>query len=137
MIETTLLAGRILLIALLFLFLFAVMRTGVGLVKGVSRRGGHWTVQVKQGPREINGTKLAVNGTLVIGRAPGADILINAEFVSGRHARLMPIESRLIVEDLGSTNGTRVNHQAITTPHELIDGDQIQIGDVVLQVQFI
>lgn len=134
MIETILLAGRILLIALLFLFLFSVMRTGVGLVKGQTR-GRHWTVKVTNGPKEVNGLKLAVTGPLVIGRAPGADIVINAEYVSGRHARLTPLDERLVVEDLGSTNGTQVNGRIIETAYELLDGDSIKIGDVVLQVQ--
>ncbi|MCL2632282.1 MAG: FHA domain-containing protein, partial [Coriobacteriia bacterium] len=76
MIETILLAGRVLLIALLFLFLFAVMRTGVGLVKGQTR-GGHWVVRVATGPKDISGLKLAATSPLVVGRAPGADIVIN------------------------------------------------------------
>jgi len=136
MIETILLVGRILLIALLFLFLFVVMRTGVGLVRGQSRQGARWTVEVRQGPRSLQGQKLAVTGPLVVGRAPGADILVPGEFVSGRHARFLPSEERLILEDLGSTNGTRVNSQEIRTPVELSDGDAVQIGDVVLQVHY-
>ncbi|MDR2956685.1 MAG: FHA domain-containing protein, partial [Coriobacteriales bacterium] len=92
MIEIILLAGRVLLIALLFLFLYAVMRTGVGLVKGQSRKGRHWIVRVIKGPRSLSGLKIAVTSPLVVGRAPGSDILINAEFISGRHARLTPRE---------------------------------------------
>ncbi|MCL2632028.1 MAG: FHA domain-containing protein, partial [Coriobacteriia bacterium] len=57
------------------------------------------------------------------------------EFVSGRHARFSPIDERLIVEDLGSTNGTKVNGRPISDPRELSDGDSVQIGDVVLRVQ--
>jgi pSer/pThr/pTyr-binding forkhead associated (FHA) protein len=134
MIETILLVGRMLLVALLFLFLYTVMRTGVGQVRGQSR-GSHWTVSVSKGPKEINGLKVAVTTPVVVGRASGADILVNAEFVSGRHARFTPIDERLVVEDLGSTNGTMVNNRAINEPYELFDGDSIQIGDVVLQVQ--
>ena len=134
MIEIILLAGRILLIALLFLFLYTVMRTGVGLVKG-QIRGRHWTVRVSKGPKEINGIKLAVTGPLVVGRAPGADIVVSEEFVSGRHARFTPFDDRLILEDLGSTNGTQVNGRPINEPKELANGDNVQIGDVVIEVQ--
>ena len=136
MIEVFLLFGRILLVALLFLFLFAVMRTGIGLVKGQNRRGKQWTVQVLDGPRSISGLKLALSGPLVVGRAPGADIVVDAEFVSARHARLTPLADHLIVEDLGSTNGTLVNGRVVTEPHVLADGDKINIGDVVLQVLY-
>ena len=135
MIETILFAGRVLLVALLFWFLFVVMRTGVGLVKGQSHRQGHWIVSVDQGPREVVGLKLAVTGPLVVGRSPGADITVAAEYVSGRHARFMPLDNRLVVEDLDSTNGTRVNGSPIAMPQELVDGDLVQIGDVVLKVQ--
>jgi hypothetical protein len=135
MIDVILLAGRVLLVALLFLFLYTVMRTGIGLVKGQSRRFSHWMVSVARGPREVVGMKLAVTGPVVVGRAAGSDIMVGAEYVSGRHARLMPLEDRLVLEDLGSTNGTRVNGEPVTGPVELIDGDSVQIGDVVLQVQ--
>jgi hypothetical protein len=134
MIETILLAGRVLLIALLFLFLTAVMRTGVGVVKGQTR-GRYWTVRVTHGPKELNGLKLAITSPLVVGRAPGADIVIGEEYVSGRHARFSPHEEQLIIEDLGSTNGTQVNGHAIDEACNLADGDKVQIGDVILQVQ--
>jgi pSer/pThr/pTyr-binding forkhead associated (FHA) protein len=134
MIEIILLAGRILLVALLFCFLFAVMQTGVGQVKGLNRRGQHWTVSVVSGPKEVKGLKMAIAGPIVLGRAPGADILVNAAYVSGRHARFSPLNSELLVEDLGSTNGTLVNDVRIESPQQLLDGDIVTIGDVVLKV---
>jgi hypothetical protein len=137
MIETVLFIGRILLVALLFLFLFTVMRTGVGLVKGTNWRGKHWQVVVAKGPREVIGLKMALSSPLVVGRAPGADILINAEYVSGRHARFTPMSEHLVVEDLGSTNGTHVNGRKIDAAHLLLNGDTVQIGDVWIQVHYV
>jgi len=133
-IDVTLFAGRVLLIALLFLFLFAVMRTGVGLVRGQNRKSKSWTIAVEQGPRELRGIKLAVTSPVVVGRAPGADIVIAASYVSGRHARFSRLAEGLIVEDLGSTNRTKVNDQEITSAFSLQEGDTVSIGDVTLRV---
>lgn len=134
MIDLTLLVGRILLILLLFLFLFAVMRTGIGLVKGQSRKGERWTVAVERGPRELRGVKMPVTGPLVVGRSPGSDIVINANYVSGRHARFALFSDALVVEDMGSTNGTLVNGKQITAPATLEPGSLVSIGDVTLRI---
>lgn len=134
MIDITLLVGRILLLCLLFLFLFAVMRTGIGLVKGQTRKGERWTIAVERGPRELRGVKLPVNGPLVVGRSPGSDIVINADYVSGRHARFALFSEALVVEDMGSTNGTLVNGQRIAAPTTLEPGALVSIGDVTLRI---
>jgi hypothetical protein len=136
MIDIVLFAGRILLIALLFLFLFVVMRTGIGLVRGQNRKDGTWTVAIEHGPRELRGVKLNVNGPVIVGRAPGADIVIAASYVSGRHARISPLAENLIIEDLGSTNGTTVNGTRINGAEQLQDGDTIGVGDVTMKVSF-
>jgi hypothetical protein len=135
-VDITLFAGRLLLIALLFLFLFVVMRTGIGLVRGQNRGDEMWTIAVEQGPRELRGVKIAVNGPVVVGRAPGVDIVVAASYVSGRHARFSPLGDSLIVEDLGSTNGTAVNGERIAGAMQLEDGDRVSVGDVVLKVSF-
>ncbi len=135
MIDIALFAGRLLLIALLFLFLFVAMRTGIGLVKGQNRLSENWTIAVERGPRELRGLKIAVNGPVVVGRAPGADIVIAASYVSGRHARFSRLAENLLVEDLGSTNGTMVNGKLISSATQLEDGDTVSIGDVTLLVR--
>lgn len=136
MIDIALLAGRILLIALLFLFLFAVMRTGIGLVRGQGQKNNAWTIAVQRGPRELRGVKIAVNGPVIVGRAPGADIVIAASYVSGRHARFSRLGENLLIEDLGSTNGTTVNGTRIHGAEQLEDGDTVGIGDVSIRVSF-
>jgi hypothetical protein len=134
-IDIALFAGRLLLIALLFLFLFVAMRTGIGLVKGQNRRSDNWTIAVEHGPRELRGLKIAVNGPVVVGRAPGADIVIAASYVSGRHARFSRLGENLLVEDLGSTNGTAVNGKEISSAVQLEDNDIVSIGDVTMLVR--
>ncbi|MDQ7011576.1 MAG: FHA domain-containing protein [Mariprofundaceae bacterium] len=62
-----------------------------------------------------------------IGRKPENTIHIDNLAVSGRHARVLKIGNKAIIEDLGSTNGTLVNNKQITK-HVLSHGDSILIG---------
>lgn len=70
---------------------------------------------------------------LAMGRAADADIVIADPLVSRRHARLAPRGGRLVLTDLGSTNGTRVNgetiREAVVGP-----GDRIEMGSTRLEV---
>jgi hypothetical protein len=136
LIDMTLLIARILFIALIFVFLFAVMKTGVGAVRGQRRQAKNWTVAVERGPKELRGVKITVRGPVIIGRSPGSDIVIGAEYVSGRHARFSIMGQNLFIEDLGSTNGTAVNGQRITEPTVLKSGDVVNVGDVAIRVRF-
>lgn len=72
---------------------------------------------------------LAPYGTegLTLGRDPGCDLEIDDDNASRRHARLRPTDRGWMVEDLGSTNGTRVNGFR-TSAQLLSDGDQVTIG---------
>lgn len=135
MVDLALLAGRLLLLALLYLFLFAAVKTGIGLVAGQRKKGaGAFTLTVTQGPPEVRGVSLPITGPVVIGRSPGADIVIADSFVSGRHARVAPYGEEIVVEDLGSTNGTLLNGERVTRPNALRPGDVIDIGDVRMAV---
>jgi hypothetical protein len=110
MIDVALLAGRLLLLALLYLFLFAAVRTGIGLVAGQRGRGkAAWTLAV-------------------------IHIVIGDDFVSGSHARVSPSGDGAVLEDLGSTNGTVLNGQPVRAPQMLRSGDAIDIGTVRLKV---
>jgi len=135
MIDVVLLAGRLLLLALLYLFLFAAVKTGIGLVAGQRKKGvGAWVITVTQGPSALMGVTVPVNGPVVIGRSPGADIVIGDDFVSGKHARVSPAGDGAVLEDLGSTNGTVLNGQRLSVPTQLRPGDAIDIGSVRLKV---
>lgn len=68
-----------------------------------------------------------VTSEMTLGRNPGNDIQINEEKASRRHCRFRPQERDIIVEDLGSSNGTRVNGLKIQT-YVLKHGDTITIG---------
>jgi pSer/pThr/pTyr-binding forkhead associated (FHA) protein len=70
--------------------------------------------------------------TVVIGRAPGNEIVIDNLAVSGSHARVCVEEGKFIVEDLNSLNGTFLNGQRIRKS-PLKEGDQIAIGKHTLE----
>jgi CheY-like chemotaxis protein len=59
--------------------------------------------------------------------------------VSRKHARLIMRDNRLVIEDLGSSNGTYVNgqHIGVLTPVRVRDGDHLKLGSLSLQVHFV
>jgi len=59
--------------------------------------------------------------------------LADDAYVSSRHARLYRLDGYLVVEDLGSTNGTFVNKEPITGVTQIRLGDRVQIGGVILE----
>ena len=135
MIDVVLLIGRLLFVALLYLFLFAIMRTGIGLVRGQRKKEKAWNISVEKGPKELRGVTIAVHGPIVVGRSPNADIVIAAGYVSARHARFTVMGTNLFVEDLGSTNGTAVNGRLIEGPMALSNNDVVNVGDVAIGVR--
>lgn len=135
MIDVVLLAGRLLFVALLYLFLFAIMHTGIGLVRGQRKKDRAWSVSVERGPKELRGISIVVRGPVIVGRSPGADIVIGAGYVSARHARFTLMGQNLYVEDLGSTNGTLVNGERIEAPCALRNNDVVNVGDVAIRVR--
>lgn len=64
-----------------------------------------------------------VSGDTIVGRSKQADLCLQEGFVSRRHARLWLESGRLMVEDLGSANGTFVNGERLTQPMRLAPGD--------------
>jgi FHA domain-containing protein len=82
------------------------------------------------------GSELPVDGEVILGREhPTADLVIADPGVSRRHARVLPRDGGVIVEDLGSSNGTFVNGNRISGPVELDTGDQLQLGDTLVGVR--
>lgn len=75
-----------------------------------------------------------VRRPLVVGRG-AVDIVIDDPFASDRHLRLDVNAGRLVVEDLGSTNGTLVNDTVIHVPTIIGRGDSIRVGTTTLEVK--
>jgi pSer/pThr/pTyr-binding forkhead associated (FHA) protein len=65
----------------------------------------------------------------MLGRGDEADIVLEDSFASSRHARLVPHGDVIVLEDLGSTNGTYLNDEPLRGPQPLHPGDRVRIGD--------
>jgi Ca-activated chloride channel homolog len=72
---------------------------------------------------------------MTVGRTPAAQVRIVDANVSRRHAEIVAQGGTFLVNDLGSTNPTKVNGQAIVRPWPLREGDVIQVGDVELRYE--
>lgn len=85
---------------------------------------------------EGSGTILPFQGTsIVFGRDPSADEILDYPMISWRHARLTRSSDGMTVEDLGSTNGTYVNGERIAVPVRVSPGDVIGLGSYTFRVQ--
>ena len=71
---------------------------------------------------------------IAIGRAPECELVLRDSRVSRRHARLTARDGVLVLTDLGSTNGTRVNGHRVTEV-VLGAGDRIAIGETTLLIE--
>jgi DNA-binding winged helix-turn-helix (wHTH) protein len=82
----------------------------------------------QEGP--LKGQRWALSRTLVLGRESTCDVVIADRQVSRFHARLTPTSEGVILEDLGSKNGTHHNGNPLSSPVMLQDGDLVQVGFV-------
>lgn len=69
-----------------------------------------------------------------IGRDPRDTIVIHSPEVSRHHARLIVTGSSVLLEDLGSKNGTYIGTRPVTAPEEVAPGDEILIGTIRLRL---
>jgi len=92
-------------------------------------RVGPNPVLIGQSPPVQNKTFILPLGDLEIGRVEGNAIVIPDASISRKHARLQVSGLQVRIEDLGSSNGTRVNGETIRT-HLLQPGDEVQFGKV-------
>jgi pSer/pThr/pTyr-binding forkhead associated (FHA) protein len=76
----------------------------------------------------LNGQRWMIRDAIIVGRDPSCDIEIPNRQVSRQHARFTPTDQGLLLEDLGSKNGTHYNGQLIFDPTLLKDGDVVQIA---------
>ncbi len=75
------------------------------------------------------GDEYDVREGVTLGRGDRADIRLEDPFASSRHARISRQGDVLVIEDLGSTNGTYLNGSPLEGPQPLHAGDRIRIGD--------
>jgi hypothetical protein len=84
---------------------------------------------VERAPGHEPGMIYDLGGDVVFGRGDTAEIRLNDPFASSRHARVYEQGRILVIEDLGSTNGTYLNEELLDGPRPLHPGDRVRIGD--------
>jgi serine/threonine protein kinase len=97
----------------------------VPLTEVVLRHAGAELVRVSLAP-----------GEYVIGRGPEAEIFADTSLLSRRHARLTINYDEILLEDLGSSNGTFLHDQPVTEPTRVFPNQTIRLGpDLALEVR--
>ena len=151
-----LLAAKALLLLLLFAFIYAVMRRGIGDLRrvpddelfepgraqdgrGVYAPGASTDSELVVEDSEVLApeTRFAIrDGATSIGRSSASDIILKSDdYASGRHAQLTRHGGLLYVEDLGSTNGTFVNGRKTVGATPLRHGDSVRVGSTTFRYE--
>jgi hypothetical protein len=130
---------RVLLLAVLYLFLVAVILT---ISRDVSRGqpdrpvGAARLVVLDPGRTGIErGATLNLRPTTSIGRSGHNAVILDDAYVSSEHAVINFRAGRWWLADRGSTNGTVLNDHAVNGEAELTPGDVIRIGEIRLMVE--
>jgi len=145
------------LLALLWLFVIAAVRTVRGDLFGTGRVGRAAAAPAPAAPtgrqgrgggrrsqaRKLVVTEGALAGTTVtlgqvpitLGRSDDSTLVLTDDYASSRHARLVPGEDAWLVEDLGSTNGTYLGAAKVSRPTPVPLGQPIRIGKTVLELR--
>jgi pSer/pThr/pTyr-binding forkhead associated (FHA) protein len=90
-------------------------------------------LEIVEGPGA--GRQLPLDRPIVVGRDAAADVVLDDERVSRRHARITPQRNGALVEDLDSRNGTFVNREEIHAPVSAVPGDDVLLGTTVLELR--
>ena len=101
---------------------------------GKDEAGGEHRIKV------IGSTLARTEGGILIGRsAQKVNYVINVPGVSREHLNVILIDNKVMIEDLGSVNGTAINNRnlAPNTKAELENGDTLRIGTVTFSVHFL
>jgi hypothetical protein len=141
-------------LVLLYFFVYRALRTVVTLDLGGGRKARKARKQGEaRPPRSSNGRSRVPTSVLVrtadgkklgtyklaepleIGRSEGSQIKLDDTYVSTNHARLFPRNGSWFVEDLGSTNGTYLNQQRVSSSSEVHPGDTLKVGKTVLELR--
>ena len=154
--QVPLLAAKALLLLLLFAFIYAVMRRGIGDLRRVPDDELFEPGRAQDGrgayaPRGSAESELIVedsevlapetrfeirDGATSIGRSAASDIVLKSDdYASGSHAQLTRHGGLLYVEDLGSTNGTFVNGRKTVGATPLRHGDTVRVGSTTFRYE--
>lgn len=132
---------RLMFVALLYLFLWQVMRIMMRELNQTAReqprRRKARAKFVVVDPAEsvlVAGTSFTIGPNTTIGRHPDCSISIDEPFLSAKHAEIESRNHAWYVTDLDSTNGTFVNGRAVTGTVYIEPDDVVQFGRIKLQL---
>ena len=130
---------RLLFLALLYAFLWMVVRTLLRDLRSAAREPtrelGRLVVVASPGGEPAQGSVFALDAITSLGRDVNNSIVLDDEFVSAEHAALTYRGRAWYVEDLGSTNGTYVNGSQVDGLSPIAFGDEVQIGQVRVRLE--
>ncbi|MDQ3029159.1 MAG: FHA domain-containing protein [Actinomycetota bacterium] len=149
-----LLAGQVLFLLLLYLFVARAVRVVVRDVRSSAAVAAPPPRPPTAKGRKGKNGQTAAPGELVVhipdgrprvipldahdvtfGRAGASTVVLDDPYVSDHHARVYLADGRWQIADLGSTNGTFCNQTKVSSPTALAPGDQLGIGKTVVQVR--
>lgn len=132
--DLLILALRLVFVALLYLFLAAVLRTAFRATRATAPQRLSLRVLEPGASSLQSGEILEVSAGATFGRGGRADLVLADTAVSAEHARVDRVGRRWVVTDLGSTNGTRVNDATVRGRASLAEGDVLTVGTVRFEV---
>jgi pSer/pThr/pTyr-binding forkhead associated (FHA) protein len=98
------------------------------------KRGQPSQLVIVDGPNA--GVTVPLESTpILLGRGADATIRLDDDYVSTRHARFVPNGGDWYVEDLGSTNGTYIGTQRISSPTLIGVGTQVRLGKTIAELR--
>lgn len=92
-----------------------------------------WSLVVESGKHKGRKVKLAAD-RVIIGRAEDAHIRVGSTDVSRHHCELLPTGHGVLVNDLGSRNGTIINGEVISTEFMLAPGNTLTVGPMAFRL---
>jgi len=99
-----------------------------GLLPGAGGDASGARLVVESAPGHEPGSSYEIGSGATLGRG-NVEIKLEDPFASGRHAKLAVEGGIVVLEDLGSTNGTYLNEEPLSGPRPLHPGDRVRIGD--------
>ena len=81
------------------------------------------------------GLTMGLGDHLKIGRSTDCQLILDDDYVSTRHARIYRSDGGYLVEDLGSTNGTYLNNERLSSPAPITPAHTLRIGRTLLDLE--